>query len=305
MANIKTRLSALFGSAPDGAKGVGFMLGSAASISGANGAVQHLSHSNLHVFEIAFFRQLLGLIFMSALFLRGGLRPLITRKFGLHVLRSVLNVLAMLAFFYGLSLEPLAKVVSLGLTAPLFATVGAVIFLRERMTPHRWIALAIGIAGALIILRPGIQVVSLGALMVLISNSLWAVALVVIKVLTRTESSVTVALYSSLLQTPIAFMFAVFFWQWPTAEQLLWLAGIAIFGTISQLALTEAFRKADATLVLPADFTKVIWASLIGYFFFSQVPEIWVGVGAVVIFSAVFYNSYSDARFSRAGSSTP
>jgi drug/metabolite transporter (DMT)-like permease len=305
MANLKTRLSALFGSAPDGAKGVGLMLGSAASISGANGAVQHLSHSNLHVFEIAFFRQLLGLIFMSALFLRGGLRPLITRKFGLHVLRSVLNVLAMLAFFYGLSLEPLAKVVSLGLTAPLFATVGAVLFLRERMTPHRWIALGIGVAGAVIILRPGIQVVSLGALMVLISNTLWAVALVVIKVLTRTESSVTVALYSSLLQTPIAFMFAVFFWQWPTAEQLVWLAGIAIFGTISQLALTEAFRKADATLVLPADFTKVIWASLIGYFFFNQVPEIWVGVGAVVIFSAVFYNSYSDSRFSRAGNSTP
>jgi len=281
------------------------MLGSAASISGANGAVQHLSHSNLHVFEIAFFRQLLGLIFMSALFLRGGLRPLITRKLGLHVLRSVLNVLAMLAFFYGLSLEPLAKVVSLGLTAPLFATLGAVIFLRERMTPHRWVALGIGVAGAVIILRPGIQVVSLGALMVLLSNTLWAVALVVIKVLTRTESSVTVALYSSLLQTPIAFMFAIFFWQWPTAEQLVWLAGIAIFGTISQLALTEAFRKADATLVLPADFTKVIWASLIGYFFFDQVPEIWVGIGAVVIFSAVFYNSYSDSRFSRAGNSTP
>jgi drug/metabolite transporter (DMT)-like permease len=211
----------------------------------------------------------------------------------------------MLAFFYGLSLEPLAKVVSLGLTAPLFATIGAVLFLRERMTPHRWIALGIGVAGAMIILRPGIQVVSLGALMVLISNTLWAVALVVIKVLTRTESSVTVALYSSLLQTPIAFMFAVFFWQWPTVEQLVWLAGIAIFGTISQLALTEAFRKADATLVLPADFTKVIWASLIGYFFFNQVPEIWVGVGAVVIFSAVFYNSYSDSRFSRAGNSTP
>ena len=305
MTDIKSRISTLFGPVPDGAKGVGLMLGSAASISGANGAVQHLSHSNLHVFEIAFFRQLLGLIFMSALFLRGGLRPLITRKFGLHVLKSVLNVLAMLAFFYGLSLEPLAKVVSLGLTAPLFATIGAVIFLRERMTLHRWIALGIGVAGALIILRPGVQVVSLGALMVLTSNTLWAVALVVIKVLTRTESSVTVALYSSLLQTPIAFLFAVFFWQWPTAEQLLWLAGIAIFGTISQLALTEAFRKADATLVLPADFTKVIWASLIGYFIFNQVPEIWVGVGAVVIFLAVFYNSYSDSRSSRAEASKP
>ena len=305
MANLKNRISALFGSAPAGAKGIGLMLGSAASISGANGAVQHLSHTGLHVFEIAFFRQLLGLILMVALFLRNGLRPLITRKIWLHVLRSILNVVAMLAFFYGLSLEPLAKVVSLGLTAPLFATVGAVIFLRETMTLRRWIALGIGIIGALLILRPGVQVVSLGALMVLMSNTLWAVALVVIKVLTRTDSSVTVALYSSLLQTPLAFMFALFFWQWPTAEQLFWLLGIAILGTISQLALTEAFHKADATLVLPADFTKVIWASLIGYFFFGQVPEIWVGVGAIVIFAAVFYNSYSDSRPSAIGGSTP
>ncbi len=304
MANIKTRVAALFAPIPDGAKGVGLMLGSAASISGANGAVQHLSHG-IHVFEVAFFRQLLGLLFMAALFLRGGLRPLFTQKIWLHLLRAVLNVAAMLAFFYGLSLEPLAKVVSLGLTAPLFATVGAVIFLRERMTLHRWIALAIGVAGAVIILRPGIQAVSLGALMVLMSNMLWAVALVVIKVLTRTDSSVTVALYASLLQAPIAFLFALFVWQWPTLEQMIWMALIAIFGTISQLALTEAFRHADATLVLSADFTKVIWASLIGYFFFNQIPEIWVGIGAVVIFMAVFYNTYSDSRLSAAGDSTP
>ncbi|MBK19579.1 MAG: RNA polymerase subunit sigma-54 [Rhodospirillaceae bacterium] len=304
MANFKSRITALFAPVPDNAKGVGLMLSSAGSISAANGAVQYLSHS-IHVFEIAFFRQLLGVIFMSVVFLRGGLRPLFTQKIGLHLLRAVLNVGAMLAFFYGLSLEPLAKVVSLGLTSPLFATVGAVIFLRERMTPHRWIALAIGVAGALIILRPGVQVVSIGALMVLVSNMLWASALVVIKVLTRTDSSVTVALYASLLQAPIAFVFALFFWQWPTGEQLAWLAFIAIFGTLSQLALTEAFRKADATLVLPADFTKVIWASMIGYFFFNQIPEIWIGIGAVVIFSAVFYNTYSDSRSPDVDSSKP
>ena len=89
------------------------------------------------------------------------------------------------------------------------------------------------------------------------------------------------------------------------SQKSLNLLGIAILGTISQLALTEAFHKADATLVLPADFTKVIWASLIGYFFFGQVPEIWVGVGAIVIFAAVFYNSYSDSRPLTVGGSTP
>ncbi len=103
----------------------------------------------------------------------------------------------------------------------------------------------------------------------------------------------------------LTFIFAIFVWQWPTIEQIVWMAMLAILGTISQLALTEAFRHADATLVLPADFTKVIWASLIGYFFFNQVPEIWVGLGAIVICSAVFYNTYSESRYTRSDISSP
>jgi drug/metabolite transporter (DMT)-like permease len=286
-------LATRFDAVPPNAKGLANMLASATTISGVNGLVVHLSHS-VHVFEIAFFRQLFGVIFMSALFLRGGLRPLITRRFGLHVLRSVLNVVAMLGFFYGLTLEPLAKVVSLSLSAPLFATVGAVLFLREKMTPHRWVALLVGFAGGLIILRPGIQVVSIGAIMVVLSNAFWAVALVVIKVLSRTESSVTIALYATILQTPVALIFALFFWQTPTFEQLVWMAAIGIGGTVAQICLGEAFRHADATLVLPIDFTKLFWASLIGYFFFDQVPEIWIWVGGAVVFAAVFYNTYED-----------
>jgi drug/metabolite transporter (DMT)-like permease len=269
------------------------MLASASSISCINGFVVHLSHS-MHVFEIAFFRQLIGFIFMSAVFLRGGLRPLMTRRFGLHVVRSVLNVIAMLGFFYGLTLEPLAKVVSLSLTAPLFATVGAVLLLGEKMTRHRWIALLVGLAGALIILRPGYQAVSLGAMMVLGSNAAWSVALVVIKILSRTESSVTIALYAAILQCPVALAFALFFWSTPTLEQFGFLVIIGIGGTVAQICLGEAFRLADATLVLPIDFTKLFWASLIGYLFFEQVPDIWIWPGAFVVFLAVFYNAYSE-----------
>lgn len=286
---LATRLNGI----PSNVKGMTNMLASATTISGVNGCVVHLSQS-IHVFEIAFFRQFFGVIFMSALFLRSGIRPLTTRRLGLHILRSVLNVVAMLGFFYGLTLEPLAKVVSLSLSAPLFATVCAVLFLREKMTPHRWIALFVGLAGALIILRPGIQVVSLGAIMVILSNCFWAVALVVIKVLSRTESSVTIALYATILQTPVALIFALFFWQTPTAEQLAWMAVIGIGGSCAQIFLGEAFRHADATLVLPIDFTKLFWAGLIGYLFFNQVPEIWIWIGGAVVFSAVFYNAYKD-----------
>ena len=269
------------------------MLGSAVTISGMNGTVQFLS-STIHVFEVAFFRQIFGVIFLAAVFLRNGLAPLITQRFGLHLLRAVLNVIALLAYFYGLSQEPLAKVVALSLTAPLFATICAVIFLRERMNLRRWIALLVGLGGALIVLRPGMQAVSLGALMVLLSNTVWAVALIVIKSLARTESAATISLYAAILMTPVSLVFALFVWEWPTAHQLVWLVAIGVFSSIAQLCLSQAFRLADATLVLPIDFTKIVWASLIGYLAFGQVPEIWVWIGATVIFSAVFYNTYQE-----------
>ncbi|MEE8332604.1 MAG: DMT family transporter [Alphaproteobacteria bacterium] len=288
-----TRLRDFAASIPDGPKGAGYMLVSATTISGMNGTVQFLSGS-IHVFEIAFFRQLFGVIFLSAVFLRDGLAPLITRRFGLHLLRAVLNVIALLSYFYGLSLEPLAKVVALSLTAPLFATVCAVIFLRERMTARRWIGLFVGMAGALIVLRPGFQAVSLGAMLVLLSNTVWAVALVVIKSLARTESAPTISLYAAILMTPITLAFALFVWEWPTANQLVWLVGIGVFGSIAQLCLSQSFRLVDATLVLPIDFTKIVWASLIGYVVFNQVPEIWVWIGATVTFAGVFYNTYQE-----------
>jgi len=290
-----TRLRAMFAAVPDGARGIGYMLASATTISGMNGTVQFLS-SSIHVFEVAFFRQLFGVIFLSAVFLRGGLAPLITRRFGLHLLRAVLNVVALLAYFYGLSQEPLAKVVALSLAAPLFATVCAIVFLRERMTVHRWIALLVGMAGALIVLRPGMQAVSLGAMMVLLSNTVWAVALIVIKSLSRTESAATISLYAAILMAPVALVFALFVWEWPTAGQLVWLVAIGVFGSIAQLCLSQAFRLADATLVLPIDFTKIVWASLIGYVVFAQVPEVWVWVGGTVTFAAVFYNTYQERR---------
>ncbi len=154
---------------PAGLRGMAEMLVSASMVSAMNGVVHHLTLS-MHAFEIAFFRQVFGLIFLSAVFLRDGLQPLYTRRIRLHVLRAILNALAVMAYFVALTLEPIYKVVALGFTAPLFATVLAIFFLREHMRARRWIALGVGVAGALVILRPGFEVVSVGMLVVLFSN---------------------------------------------------------------------------------------------------------------------------------------
>jgi drug/metabolite transporter (DMT)-like permease len=276
-------------------RGMAYMLASTVSISGMNGSVQYLSHS-MHVFEVAFFRQVVGAIFLLGVSLPKGLHHLRTRRLGTHLIRSVLNIGALLTYFVGLSLEPLAKVVALSLTVPLFASLVAVVFLREPMNPRRWIAMGIGFAGALVILDPAHPSLSLGASMVLVSNVLWAVALNIIKSLARTETSVTISLYAAILMAPMAGVAALFVWQTPTALQLAWLVGIGVLGSIAQLCLSQALREADVTLVLPIDFTKVVWASLIGYAAFGQVPDVWIFVGAPIIFGAVFYNAWSERR---------
>lgn len=288
-----TAIGRRVGRMPANLRGMGAMLASAMTISSMNGVVHNLTDS-MHPFEIAFFRQIFGLIFIWALFLRGGLQPLRTRKFRLYALRAILNAIALLTFFYALGLEPLAKVIGLGFTAPLLATLGAAFFLGEAMGARRWTALAIGVVGAVVIIRPGFEEISLGMMMVLLSNASWACALVVIKVLARTESSVTITAWAALLMAPVTLVFALFVWQWPSVETLYWLIGIGVFGTFAQLCLSQAFREADAAQVLPVDFTKFVWVSLIGYFFFAEVPDAWTVAGALTICSGVLYNAYRE-----------
>ena len=193
-------------------------------------------------------------------------------------------------------MEPLAKVVALSFTAPLLATVGAVLILGEKVTRARYAALAIGLAGALIILRPWTVEISDGSILVIFSSTTWAAALVVIKVLSRTDSPVTIALYASLLQLPVSLAAALLYWRWPNIDQLMVIGLVAVFGSTTQIALAQAFREADATVVLPADFTKLVFAGLAGWLFFSELPGIWIWIGGSVVFAGVFLNAWFEKR---------
>jgi drug/metabolite transporter (DMT)-like permease len=260
-----------------------------------NGSIRELSvTTGIHPFEIAFFRCVFGTLFLSGMVARAGLDALRTSRPWLHVLRVVLNAASMLAFFLALTYVPLAKLSALMFTCPLFAAVGAALVLREQMGFARVAGLVVGFAGALIVLRPGLEPMTFGLWLALISAASWGAALVLIKHQSRTESSLTMAIYAAVLLVPVNLAAAVFFWSWPSWTSLAWMAGIGLLGSIGQIALGNAFRQADASVVLPFDFTKLIWSALIGYVWFGEVPDNGTWIGGTVIFAATMFIAWRE-----------
>jgi drug/metabolite transporter (DMT)-like permease len=254
---------------------------------------------NLHPFEVAFFRNLFGVMALLPILARRGLGVLRTERLPLHAVRSVLGLASMLFFFSALQRTGLPKVTAMSFTAPLFATAGAVLFLGERIHARRLAALLAGFAGTVIVMRPGTGV-DAGVMMVLVSSALWAVALLTIKALSHTESSFQVTFYTGLFMAPLSFVPAAMVWSWPSAREYAWLAAMGTVGTISQLIMTQAFREADATAVLPIDFTRLLWASLLGMLVFGESPELATLLGGTLIFVSTTYIALREARLARA-----
>ena len=250
----------------------------------------------LHPFQVAFFRNLFGLIFVIPWFIRFGLEPLRTRHLKLHAYRSLVNVVAMFSFFYAISITPLAEVTALGFAAPIFTTVLAALFLGEVVRLRRWTAVIVGFIGTLIILRPGFDEIGFGQLLVLNSTVFWAVALLLIKTIGRHDSSITIITYMSLLQLPLSLIPALFVWTWPTWDLLPWLLAIGILGGGAQWLMTESLRVADTSVVMPLDFCKLPWTALLAYLAFTQVPDIFTLIGGVVIFGSSLYIAYRERK---------
>lgn len=253
----------------------------------------------LHPFQVAFFRNLFGVIVLLPLLLRYGLEPLKTNDMCFMATRGVFNAAAMLSFFMALTMLPLAELSALSFTAPLFVALLATIFLKERMGQRRTVGLIVGFSGALIILRPGVEIIQIGALYAMFSAISWGTAVVLIKHLSRTNSSVTITLYGLSFLTIFTFPPALFVWEWPTDEQFMWLVAIAVGGNIGQLLLTQSLKIADASLVMPFDFTKLIWASVFGLLIFSEIPTIWASVGGAIIFASSTYITYREGQLAK------
>lgn len=256
--------------------------------------------SEMHPFEVAFFRNLFGLFALTPLFMRHGAAPLRTRRLGRHALRSLIQSVGMLAFFTGITLIPLTQVTALSFSAPLFGSLLAVLFLGERVRIRRITALACGFLGVLIVVRPGFAAVNLGTILIIVSSLSWGTAIVLIKSMSDTETSPTLTAYMGIFMSVLTLVPALAVWQWPTAEQFGWFVVIGIAGTLAHLGFAQALRLAEATAVLPLDFLRLLWASVVGYIVFAELPDLWAWIGGSVIFGSATYIAYREARLARA-----
>ncbi len=285
--------------APGSIRGIVFMVASTLAFSSMHILVRFLS-AEIDPLQISFFRNLFGTLVFLPWILRYGLSPLRQARHGLHWLRAVINVIAMFAFFTALSLTPVAEVTALAFTAPIFAALLGLLVLGETFRLRRWMAIVVGFAGTLVILRPGLAPTDPGTLLALASALLWGGVLIMIKVLSRTESSMTITLYMSILLSLLSFGPALFVWTTPDLEQLFWLLVIGTLGSIGQVAVTQSLKETETNVVMPFDFLKLIWAALLGFLIFAEVPNLFVWLGGAMIFASASYMAYRENQLATA-----
>jgi drug/metabolite transporter (DMT)-like permease len=243
-------------------------------------------------YEIIFVRGMVSMAILAPWLIRQGIGALATRRLPLMLSRGALTSIGLVTWIYALARLPLAEVVALHFTLPLFGVILAVIFLREKIDSHRWAATATGFIGMLVILRPGVAAVDPVAFIVLFSALAYAGTGVVTKVLVKTESSAAIVFYVSAF-TALAFAVpCALDWVAPTPMQWLMLLGVALLNVLGQSFLNRSFVAADASFVMPFDFLRLPIAAIAGVFLFSEHPDIWTFAGAAIIFAATYYPTW-------------
>ncbi len=269
---------------PGRTRGILLLIVATAGFAALDSTTRYLSGS-LHPFQMVFFRNLVGALWLLPFGLRSGIPVLKTKRGWLYGWRALINTGAMLCFFSAFTLTPIAEVTALGFTVPLFTVMLAVLIFKERLRLPQALALLCGILGTGVILQPGVEGISLGYGLALAGSAQLAVVLIMIKSLSKTDSTLTILIYMALLQTPLALLPALFVWQWPTAPQLLLLVLGGSMGTVGQICITQAYRDTEFVALAPFEFFGLIWASLLGALIFGEVPNVWTWVGGAVIFS--------------------
>ena len=248
-----------------------------------------------HPFEVAFFRTIFVLIIFLPVVAKNGFNSLKPNNIKLQSYRALVGSVAMLCMFYGLSITELAKATALMFTVPIFATILAIIFLKEIVGIRRWLAMCVGFIGALIVLRPDIEL-GFGPLLILCASLMWSSSILMAKKLTQTDTTVSITFWQAAGLIPATFLLAIQVWEWPTLQQLIMFFFIAIAGTLVHWFLNEALKRADITALLPLDYLRLIWSVSLGFIFFNEIPHIGLWLGSALILGASTYIGIRQAK---------
>jgi len=258
-----------------------------------------IAQEDVNVYVAGFFRFFLGLIIILPYIIKKKNLVLKTNHLKQHFLRAILGLPAMLLYFSALVLLPIEKLTAISFVVPLIVTILAVFFLGEKIYIYRTLALMLGFSGMLVIIRPGFVDISIGVYMVLFSALLWSINIIITKKISKDDSAITILAYQSIFMSLLSFFIVIFFWEMPSLKTFIYLVLAAMCGTVLHLTLNHAFKLVDVSMTQPYSFLNLVFASIIGYFVFDEIPDFYTWIGALIIFTGVLIISYREMKLDK------
>jgi drug/metabolite transporter (DMT)-like permease len=279
----------------DPMKAIAWMMGALVSFLVMAVSVRELGHE-MHAFQMLFVRSAIGVAILAAVLSIRGWAQVRTQRLDVHLGRNLVHFAGQSLWIVGISLLPLATVAAIEFTVPIWGIFLTVLFLGERMNRGRWISLASGILGILVILRPGVAVIGLGALLMLGCTFCFGATNAITKWLTRADSPLTIVFYMVLMQTVIGALATVFVWTPIGASDWPFLLLLGVTGVSAHYALTHAFAAADATFIMPFEFLRLPFVALVGFLVYAEDFEAAVLIGAALIFAGNYVSLRQESR---------
>ena len=261
---------------------------------GLMAVVIRLASETQHPFEIAFFRNLFGLLFTLPLLFKHGPGLLKTAKLPLYLLRCAIGTVGMMAGFWAIVHLPLAQAVAISYSTPLFVTIGAVWVLGETVRARRWAAVLVGFIGVVILLHPDADSFTGASLVALLAAVMSASVAISIKFLTRTESPDAIVVFTTALWVPMSLVPALLYWQTPAGITWLWLVLAGLFGTVAHMCWTRALQLGDASILAPISFMQVLVVGVFGWWLFDENVDHYTLIGALIIFGSNLYLAHRE-----------
>jgi len=276
-----------------------WMVSGAAVFATMNGFVRYTADLGMHPFQIAFLRSIFALPFVLPFLWKDGLSGLKTQRPVLYLFRGTIGALALLSFIYAISYAPLAQVTATTFAAPLFATAGSALFLRESVRLRRWSAVLVGFAGVLIIVQPGTGAMDTGTLAAVAAACFFAASALMVKALTGTDPVKRIVFWTTLMMSIGTLPAAALVWTEMTWQFLGLGVVLGAFGMAGQASLAKAFEAADASVVMPLDYVRLPFAALVGWVAFSEPVEPMTWLGAAVIVGSALYITRRESRLNK------
>ncbi len=253
-----------------------------------------LAQEDSNVFMVGFLRFFFGFILILPFIIKTKLKIYNTYNFKLHLIRSIINVPMMILGFSALMYIPLEKIKAIGFLSPILVVILSVIFLKERIYLIRTFSLILGFLGTMIILRPGFIEFNIGVYMVLTSGLLWSTVIIITKLMSKTDSAMTILVYQYSFVSLFTFPIAIYYWSNPSYSLIAYSILGAIVGTILHLCINNSYKLAPLSIIQPIWFTQILFASFFGVTLFNQMPDFFTYFGAIIVFISVLIITYRE-----------